>query len=97
MAIHHLFRKKQNQPTPQPDRETITAKDARKLARGKSGNGYNVFDSIREKATAGRLNVYVNPKKLSPEDIELLKSEPYNFKVREVKQGNEISHYSIEW
>lgn len=89
-----LFRKR-NQPTPQTDRQTITAKDARKLARAKSGNGYNVFDSIKEKATAGRLSVYVNPEKLSTEDILMLKSLEY--KVREVKQGDKLSHYSIEW
>lgn len=92
-----LFKRQpRDRPIPSVDASTISAKDARKLARSSSATGYNVFESIRKKANAGGMSLYVNTVKITEADINNLKS--LGFTVRSVKdQIGKVVHFSIEW
>lgn len=86
-----LFRKRKIEPVS----DWITANEALRLSKATKSTGYNVADSIREKANAGGRKLYVNPEKLSPEVLTRLKAD---YKVRVIKDdGGRITYVSIEW
>lgn len=90
----NLFSRKEQKPT---DQSWITANEAKKLTRAKADTGYNVAESIKEKANAGRSNLYVASWKI--DDIIIQKLMQSGFKVRPVRheKSEKVEYYSIEW